>query len=303
MSTGEQFSTIFDNLISIANAYFYSGRLDDAVNLLQQGTALLDFGDATQDAHVDLLLACASMQTQQAWVNTGDYQQAEATIDQLESLAQTDSQRGRFLNVKANKLRVQALGSTERDFTIPRQLFTESLTLLDENAQPKDYFWSLFRMGICDQFEGTYDNALEIFQRAESLARKHNFKHELSYATRHIGFVYQFTDRLEQALPALQESLDLRIEVDFLIFQPMSYVAVANVLHQLERHDEAKIQYAKAVETADAMGFNRTRMIVRVNFGQALVETDQFEAAQPSPLRSESAGRRAKSCRCLESIR
>lgn len=150
MSTCNQFSTIFDNLTSVANAYFYSGRLDDAVKLLQQGTALLDFGDATHDARVDLLLARAAMLTQQAWVNTGDYESVEASIDQLEALEQTDRQRGRFLGIKANKLRVQAPGSTERDFTPSRKLFEESLALLDEIDQPEDYFWSLFRMGICD---------------------------------------------------------------------------------------------------------------------------------------------------------
>ena len=291
MTIQAQFTEILETLSGIANQYFYDGRLDDAVRLLAQGVdTAAGFSDVAQEARFNLLLSYGSMLSQDAWLSSGDYDVANQVVEELEGMIETDAQKGQWLNLKGNILRQQALSATDPDFMTPRKLFEESIFLIDKDSMPQVYFWSIFRMGLCDQFMKEYDSALAFFREAESIARDHDFKAEVSYATRHIGFVHQFTGQYEAALTAFQESLEIRKVIGFRLFLSLSHLAVAGALEALKRNDEALTEYHDAVIAADAIGIARTRMITRINYAKALFDSGDIETAKPYLLESKTLG-------------
>lgn len=288
MLINEEFESVLDTLATISDKYFCEGRLNDAVGILEHGYQIAQYEDVPQESRFDLLLAYGALLADEAWLITGDYHKAEKVVTQLEELEQNPTQKGKMLSLKGNIMRQQALNSSERDFIVPRKILAESVALLEDKSLPKAYFRPLFRMGICDQFMGEYESAMEIFQNAEKIAREHDFKRELSYVARHIGFVYQFTEQLDDALVALEESLALRQELGFQIFLGLSHLAVANVLHQLDRQVEAKQQYEMAIRTGDIVGLTRSKMIIRANFGRALFEYGELEKAKAYLLEAKT---------------
>lgn len=279
-SLESQYQTLLGSLKTIAQRYYFAGRLNDAIDLLRQGIEIASHDDVSASLHADLLLDYGEMLVHQAALAGGDYELALAIAQETRKAATNPIQQARALDLTGSIHYWQVLNDTERDFSRPREYFHQALETLEGEDDMKALFGPVLRMGLTHQFSNELDEAMDYFRRAESLARDNGLELELSYAIRHVGFVLQMREKLDEALAAQLESLELRKKLDFKVFLAMAYVAVASLHNQMGKVEDALEHYEQALTVAREVGLLRPLMVVLLNYGMLLQDSGQIDHAR-----------------------
>jgi tetratricopeptide (TPR) repeat protein len=236
-----------------AEALRRMGRLDDAV--AQFATLDLTQG-ATEADRLRVSLAQGRLFTDRIFYANRGYDEAVATLEAATALAK------RFDNVLssttaldllglADYYRVMQTGSANYSAALGR--FQEALAQREELHDSRGVAETLFHVGLVHERLEHYDDALDKYRRAYTLAKNNGYQLELSYAARHLAGGAQAMGDLNAAVALFRESLTLRQRLAYTLLLPLSHVALGGALLAQKDTDGAAHEYEQAHALAEGM--------------------------------------------------
>ncbi|WP_327350584.1 tetratricopeptide repeat protein [Streptomyces sp. NBC_01304] len=151
--------------------------------------------------------------------------------------------RGRIIHARFLAERVE----DEREL----ELFDRAADLYgrlgDVQGEGEAVFWvGTFHQVVRDD----NDTALPAFKRALDLATQAGDRLTMSYALRHLGFIDQMAERLDEARAHFEESTRLRRELGFLPGVAANLIGLAYLAAQQERREDAAALLSEATDLA-----------------------------------------------------
>ncbi|NUM79767.1 tetratricopeptide repeat protein [bacterium] len=257
------------NVLQKAEAHFYEGRLDISVKLLD--SCLLKIDRTDKLTHARLLIKRGKMYAFQSFTSNVGYEEALASLFEARELLDStrdfrdEAEMHIWIGFTYYAMR---FNRGEGDYDRPADYFQKALVLSRQIGDARSEAEAIFYSGIIHERRQSAD-PMPFYRQAETLARKHGFKLELSYATRHIAFLMQKEKKLDEALALFNESLKLREEIGFKIYLPFSYMSVGDVLVEMNRAQEALDYFDKAHRLADQLGSKRVVALSLLSLGDA----------------------------------
>jgi tetratricopeptide (TPR) repeat protein len=271
-SIAAQYSVLLQTVCDISETYYYLGRLDDALHLLDAGMRLLDQQEVEPSDRVKLLLQLGKIQVTTIFLANGDFDAAMVTLSRAKVIAESIADRqqlGVALNFIGQAHYFKALNSGDGDFETPRVFFQQALDLSQAAGDLRNVSDSLFQVGITYERQEQYDTASAYYRQAIELADQHGYKREKSYAARHLAIIYQARGELDQALRYFQESLALREEIGLKIYLPFAHIAVGDVLYDTNDSVAALAHYQAAHDLSAEMGLKSGLIASLLSMGYA----------------------------------
>jgi tetratricopeptide (TPR) repeat protein len=252
MRDGESSTTISVWCARI-EALHFAGRLDDAIALF----AARDLTEgAIEPERLRISLAQGTLFADRVFHADRGYDEAAAILDTARALAERlhdERSAATALDLlgMADYYRVMQAGSD--DYAPALQRFQTALARREELDDSRGVAESLFHVGLIHERWEQYDDALDFYRRAYTLARDYGHLLEQSYAARHLGGGEQEVGDLDAALVYFRESLALRQEVGYTLLLPLAHIALGEVMLARNEGDGAAHEYEQAHALAQSM--------------------------------------------------
>lgn len=282
VSIAEQYGRLIDSICSIAESYYYLGRLDDALQLLDAGVRVLDLREVDRRGQITLLLQLGKIQVTTIFLSNGDFDSAMATLSRARQLAETthdQRQLGVALNLIGQAHYFRSLNSGDQDWDTPQAYFQQALDHSQAAGDTRGASESLFQLGLMHERKGQDDTASAYYQQVIELADQHDYKREKSYATRHLAGIFHGRGELDQALRLFQESLALREAIGLKLYLPFAYISVGDVLYDQAHIAEAHARYQTAYRLSEEMGLQSGLLAASLSMGYAHKEQQALPQA------------------------
>jgi tetratricopeptide (TPR) repeat protein len=268
----EQYGVLIDTLCSIAEAYYYCGRLDDALQLLDAGAQILDLKEVGQHSQISLLLQLGKLRVTKVFLSNGDFDSAMAALSRARHLAETTQNRrqlGVALNLIGQAHHFRSLNNGDQDWDTPQAYFQQALEHSQAAGDMRGTSESLFQLGLMHERKQQHDSASAYYQQVIELANQYDYKQEKSFATRHLAGIFQGRGELDQALRLFEESLALREEIGLKLYLPFASISVGDVLYDQGHIAEALARYQAAFELAEEMELQAGLIAASLSMGYA----------------------------------
>jgi tetratricopeptide (TPR) repeat protein len=281
MSIAEQYVTLIDAICSIAEAYYYRGRLDDALQLLEAGVRILDLKEVEQASQIRLLLQLGKLRVTAIFLSNADFDPAMAALSRARQLAEATHDRrqlGVALNLIGQAHHFRSLNNGDQDWDTPQGYFQQALEHGQAAGDTRGMSEALFQRGLMHERKGQHDSASAYYQQAIELADQHDYKQEKSFATRHLAGIFHSRGDLDQALRLFEESLALREAIGLKLYLPFAYISVGDVLFDQGHVSEALGRYQTAYKLSEEMGLQAGLIAASLSMGYA--HKEQQDAPQ-----------------------
>jgi len=254
----KHYTRLIDTLCELSESYYYLGRLDDALNLLDLGTQFLEAKEVTRRNRAKLLLQHGKILATSIFHNNRGYDKALPTLFQAKQIAESipDEQLlANSLDLIGQVYYYTKLNTDEGNSSTSMTYFQQALEKREAIYDERGVSEALFHIGLIYENGDSPDNdkAEEYYTKALHLADQYNYKLEKSYAVRHLGFRSFEKGDLDTARKYLTESLTLREELEIQLLLPFSHMAVGDVLYTQKDMATALMHYQKAYTLAEEM--------------------------------------------------
>jgi tetratricopeptide (TPR) repeat protein len=281
-SIATQYTTLVRSLCDIAESYYYLGRLDDALALLDTGAQIAKQKEMLSSDRAQLLLQRGKLRATAIFLASGDFDATLADLTQAQQIAEDTGDRrllGSALNLIGQAHYFHVLNSGGRDWDAPRTYFQQALAQQEASGDTAGACDSIFQLGLLHERKAEYDLAAEHYRRVLALTAQHGHKRERSYAARHLGFIYHRQGDLEQARHLFEESLALRDQIGLKLYIPFAQIALGDVL--LDQGDGAGAldRYQNAYNIAEEMGLKAGLIFALLSMGYAHKEQQSLAQA------------------------
>ena len=267
----DSYSNIIDTLSMMAEAYYYFGKLNDAIKLLKASQPFVEgFADEVFQSVGRLIvgvklskLLCASMFYQNT--HLGDVLPTLLlTKEEAELHRQSGNDRGLeddpqslsdVLDCLGLAYYYHRLNTGEGDSSISLAYYQQALELRRSSDEMEGESESLFHIGLLYENGGQPDveKALFYYKQAYESAIEHHDELAQSYAARHLGSTAETQGDFEQARRYYEESLVLREKEGFKISFPFSHLILGDLSFAQQEWDSASTHYQQAVSIAREM--------------------------------------------------
>jgi tetratricopeptide (TPR) repeat protein len=281
-SIAAQYTTLIQSLCDIAESYYYLGRLEDALSLLDAGIQITGQHEVPPGDRALLLLQRGKLRATAIFLADGDLDSTLADLAQARQIAEEIDDRrllGSALNLIGQAYYFAILNSGGQDWDAPRTYFQQALAQQDQSGDSAGACDSIFQLGLLHERKAEYDQAAEHYRRALDLTAKHGHKRERSYAARHLGFIYHHQGDLEQARRLFEESLALREQIGLKLYIPFAQIALGDVLLDQGDSAGALAQYQSARQLAEAIGLKAGQISALLSLGYAYKEQQALPQA------------------------
>jgi tetratricopeptide (TPR) repeat protein len=281
-SIAAQYSTLTRSLCDIAESYYYLGRLDDALRLLDAGIQVITQPEVLPGDRALLLLQRGKLRATTIFLANGDVNATLADLAHAQSFAAGINDRrllGQVLNLIGQTYYFDILNNGGQDWSTPQTYFEKALEQQEAIGDSAGACDSIFQLGLLHERKAEHDQAAEHYRRVLDLTAQHNHKRERSYAARHLGFIYHRQGDLEQARRLFEESLALREQIGLKLYIPFAQIALGDVL--LDQGDSAGAidRYWRAYKLAEEMGLKAGLISALLSLGYAHKEQQSLQQA------------------------
>jgi tetratricopeptide (TPR) repeat protein len=277
----EQYAAILKSLATLAESYFYDGKIDDAVQVLTYAQQLAEAADVLPHHRAALLLCAGFIYSWRGSLITGHYDEALITLHRAEQLAQTTHDQlllAYALDRLGSAYYKQAVTLAETDFERPLSYFQHALRLRETAHDQRGICESLFHVGLIAERKRQYDAALRTFDAVYTTAKHHHYHDTVAEAARHRGFAHIRAGTFDQALDCFQEARLLLEATRQNIFLPFAELSVGEVFALQQHWEQAEHHYQLAYAQAQTMQIKRASVQIAYSLGE--VCEAQHNAAQ-----------------------
>jgi tetratricopeptide (TPR) repeat protein len=236
-----------------------AGRWDEALRALE--------GDDTRDAAVERVLTLAD----ENMLARDRSAEIEAALQGLEQRGDPGLQAfavaRRGLALHAAFLRDRSKGEPPEELP----LFERALAMRRELGDERGVAESLFHVGLVHQVvRGDSETSRPFFQESYDRAQQLGDEVLMSYAIRHVAFCDQEAGHLERAEAGFRESLALRERAGWVPGVAAAQLALALLLGEQGRRDQAVALAGQAREGFERLGAERYAALARDELGALL---------------------------------
>lgn len=233
----------------IANAYYFQGSIDEALQLFQAGELMLSLQEVSQEDKLNFLLKDGQFMIHYYFLTNREEERMSSLAQQARQLAEARQDElgiATALYLIGQTLYYHNLQTGESDYLKARSYFEQASTRYEQLKDTYHLAESLFYTGLTYERHHQDAQAQEYYQRALKRAESSSNAWGASEATRHLAGLYMSID-LEQSLSYALKSLALREEIGFKRGLPPAQLLVSDVY--VERGDlEQALEYCQQAQ-------------------------------------------------------
>lgn len=279
----DHYTTLIQSLCDIGESYYWLGRVEDAVRLLQIGMQVVDESEARQQDLVKLLLQYGKMLIMRNFRSNSSYELIWPTLLRAQKIAESigdDRLIADTLSLLGQAHYYKKLNTGEGEYATALKYYQQALERRESIADERGKSESLFDVGLIYERQEQYDKALDHYTQAMQIAEQHGYKLEKSYALRHTAGIYLNRGDADKALSYSLEELTLREEVGFKTGLPLSHLNVGNVHFEKKDLTHASLHYEKALELAEEMKLKMDTVLALLSIGDLRQAEGQLPQAR-----------------------
>ncbi len=240
-------------LCSLSEAYYMDGQIDLAVDIMESNLKFIEGTDINS-------LAVYSGQYAKVFYHKYSIQgkSMEQPIEKIKnalSLAEKSGNGTQLADIEDLKgLALYSQAFSNNDFNAPVPYLQKALAYRKEKGDNRGIAETIFHLAIIKDFKSNStkqdkDEAMKLYREGYLIAKKGDFKVELSYFARHIAAQLISKD-LDSAYFYFNQSLNLRLECGLKLFIAPAQNALADVFREMNKLSEAADLYNAALENA-----------------------------------------------------
>jgi tetratricopeptide (TPR) repeat protein len=268
----------------VAGAYYYQGRLAEALLLFQNGEPLVHYQEVPEGSRLSFLLSYADFLVDNYFLT-----------NQNEKLMRVIVQRAREEAIESGdeKSIAAAISHTGKmfyycnlntggsDYTEARNSMRQALARYEKLDDTHGIAQSLFFIGLTYERHNEEEQARGFYRQALDIAREYDDKWVISEATRHLAGLNMGKDN-DTSLRYALESLRRREELSFKRAQPSAHLLLSSVYIARGELDTAEEHVQKAQELAEAMALRSSLMSVLLTQGEIQQQRGDMDEARAS---------------------
>ncbi|MCI0712600.1 MAG: tetratricopeptide repeat protein [Chloroflexi bacterium] len=271
MTITDRVSQIIQNMIATADELYYQQvRIEEAFTLLESFDAWPDLPEIQSEDYINLKLKLAELLNVSIFIHKTSPQRVLAV------LADLPDDHPDVLNMRGLAHYYDQLGTENADFSIAIENFLQALKLHQGEDNARGRVKTLFHIGLVHQFSRRPDEARDHFQQAYELTKEHSFPFEQSFAVRHLGFL---ADNPELTRQYLEESLQLREQLNCNVYLPFSHQSLAQVYLKVGDYDAAEQHLKKGQAIAQKYNIARAVYFIDMTLGDLYVAKQEYDSA------------------------
>lgn len=269
-SLANHYHDLVISLDKIAEHYFYEGRLQDAINLLDSFKKNTNYEDINPSDLAHLLVSYGNQLVNGIFALSISIDDVLAVLTEASDLIQKLENKefhAELIYLFGVAHYYDQLSKQPANFSQANEYLIEARAIFTKINDTRHLSMTLLFLGLIQQFTDNAPEAMELFIEGNQLAEQNNHLFEQSYTTRHIGMLENAAGNLETAHKYLWQSLDLRLKVGFKNGLPFSYIALGDVLGKQNSFEDAKTHYTQAIELANSMNQRRPLLFATLSMG------------------------------------
>lgn len=257
-----QLAELLNDVGRLADAYFYDGQMDAAMQVFEASAHLLDLAEARPHDALGFLLRYGKLAAQHGRHTRIGFVKAFELAQRTTSVAESSGDSASIaaaLDLTGLVHYYEALDADPADFSTANGYFQRALQLIETTSEvpTKTRFDVLFHVGLVYQMNEALAEAGQFFERAYNLALANGLRYEQAGAARHRGYVAYAASDFESARRYYAEVVAIHDEIGFRAFQPYSLIALGELHRELGEIDAARTDLERAAEMARQMGIQR----------------------------------------------
>jgi tetratricopeptide (TPR) repeat protein len=169
------YTTLIQSLCDIGESYYWLGRVEDAVRLLQKGMQVVDESEVRQQDQVKLLLQYGKMLIMRNFRSNSSYEFIWPTLLRAQKIAEFIGDERLVADTLSHIGQdhyYKKLNTDEREFHTALKNFQQALELREGIADERGKSESLFYIGLIYERQEQYDKALAICARQRGSCNK-----------------------------------------------------------------------------------------------------------------------------------
>lgn len=280
-----RYTLVMHSICELANAYYYQGRLADALQLLDLGDQCLQFGEVEEADKVSFLLTYAELLVANYSLTNQQEDRMQLIVERArEAVEASQNEQGKatILFLIGQTLYYHNVLTGKSDYIEARDYFQQALKRSQNMNDTKGMTQALFYIGLTyERYDGEEEVAGEHYQQMLELARKHDHKWLLSEAMRHLSALLIGKDN-DLSLHYAPDSLRLREEIGFKRALPAALVQVSNVYRARGELENALKYCQQAMCFSEEMNLRSYVMGILLALGEIQHKQNRLSEAQTS---------------------
>lgn len=303
----QHYTNVIDVLGKIAESYYYLGRLDDALKVLQAGIPLIEASEMQPQDRLKWLLQSARLLVADYYLTNQDADRMFSAVLCAREAAESAQDRQRladalsllgqahyYATLNGSTSLKGAQGQYQEALAFQQQALEHREALQDTRGISE----SLFFIGVVHERWHQHDRAQEYYIKAHQVAEQAGHEREKAEPARHLaGIAWIVKGELDQALVYARESLAIWESLGFQPYLPFAHLLVGDIALAKGDTENALFHCQKAATLAETLNHKRALAssllslgdiqlakhepaLARANFEQALALAQEL----PFPL-------------------
>lgn len=265
-----------------AGAYYYQGRLAEALALFQSGERLLHFPEVRAPERVGFLLKYAEFLVDYYFLTNQEERLMRTLVQQTrdEALASGDAKSIAGALTQIGKMLYYCnLNNGGTDYAEARGYTRQALEQYEMLDDKHGIAQALFLLGLIHERQREEDLARNCYRQSLDIAREYDDKWVIAETTRHLAGLNLGKDN-DSSLRYAKESLKRREETGFKRALPSAYLLISRVHLEREELEQAWEHAQRALELAREMKIRSSEMSVLLTQGEIQQKQGNSEAAR-----------------------
>lgn len=278
----ERLADVLRAIEEIAGAYYYQGRLAEALALLQSGEHALRFREVQEIDRVDFLLHYAEFLIDNYFLTNQNEKLMRAIVQRAREEAMADGDEKSVAAALFHTGRMHYycnLNTGSNDYTEARNSVRKALASYEHIGDPHGIALSLFYIGLTHERLREEEPARGYYRQALDLGREYDDKWVISETTRHLAGLNLGKDN-DTSLRYALESLRLREEMGFKRAFPSAHLLLSKVYTAREELEQAWEDARIAQDLAEEMKLRIYLTSAWLTQGEILLKRGRLDEAR-----------------------
>ncbi|MBA4318198.1 MAG: hypothetical protein C0412_07340 [Flavobacterium sp.] len=237
-------------LCELSESYYYEGKIDDAVKIMESNLEHLMI--STDELKSKFMAQYSKVLYYKHSVQGNEYERPIELIKDAIALTEKITNSFRLANLyDLMGLALYSQAFSTGKFKIAESYYYKALKLRRQINDKRGIIETIFHLGLIKDYgENEKKQAMLLYRKGYSLAKKGSYKVELSYLARHIASILMSVGKLDSAQYYFNISLNARKEVGLKLFLAPAFSALGDVMAEKKEFARAIYYYSEAIQNS-----------------------------------------------------